>query len=206
MESSNPYLPLVPSLTDTWLSDLFDAEVKKVESLLRNLNSELKLTPQDFKPFVENKIGKEIINHNNSPLIIPFPKALVLPKRVDISTTSVTEDLSFSAVEIKKSTNRMGFQQKEILIKVYLELEETQRDKVKSTPTQWLGNGSISDSDRANWSKSLRKLINRGLIVKSFADDNLLSKSNPGNSITYVSLTPLGAAAAKWLINNGHVE
>jgi len=199
--ANNQHSPLVPSLplvdlTDTWLSDLFAESVKKTESLLRSLNTELKLTPQDFKPFVENKIGKEIIHHNNSPLIIPFPKALILPKRVDISTKSVTE------AEIKKSTRRMGFQQKVILIKVYLELEETQRDKVKSTPTQWLGNGSISDSDRSSWSKSLDKLIKRGLIVKSFDDDNLLSKSNTGNSNSYVSLTPLGAAAAKWLINN----
>ena len=193
MESNNQHSPLVPSLpmvdvTDTWLSDLFDAEVKKVESLLKTLNTELKLTPQDFKPFVENK--------NNSPLIIPFPKALVLPNRVDISTKSVTE------AEIKKSTRRMGFQQKLILIKVYLELEEAKTDKVRVALTQWLGNGSNSNSDRASRSDSLGKLIDRGLIVKSFDDDNLLSKSNTGNSNSYVSLTPLGAAAAKWLINN----
>jgi hypothetical protein len=90
MESNNQHPPLVPSLpmidlTATWLSDLLAESEKKTESLLRSLNTELKLTPQDFKPFVENKIGKEIIHHNNSPLIISFPKALVLPKRVELN-------------------------------------------------------------------------------------------------------------------------
>jgi len=173
MHSNNQNTPLIPSLpmldlTDTWLSDLFAESVKKTESLLKSLNTELRLTPQDFKPFLENK--------NNSPLIIPFPKELVLPKRVDISTTSVADDLSFSEAEIKKGLNKMGFQQKLILIKVYLELEEAKTDKVRVALTQWLGNGSNSNSDRSSRSGSLGKLIKRGLIVKSFDDDNLLSK------------------------------
>jgi hypothetical protein len=97
----------------------------------------------------------------------------------------------------------MGFQQKAILIKVYLELEEAKTDKVRRTLTEWLGDGSKnSPSNHSSRSKSLDKLIKRDLIFKSFDDDNLLSKPNTGNSNSYVSLTPLGAAAAKWLINN----
>ena len=108
-----------------------------------------------------------------------------------------------SEQDIKRSLRKIGELQKLILVQVYSELEDKEQDRVRLSLSKWLGGDSISNSNRATWSKALRKLVEeRKLIIKTFTDRNSLSKVNTGNSIVYVSLTDLGYAAAKWLIKN----
>ncbi|ELR97395.1 hypothetical protein [Gloeocapsa sp. PCC 73106] len=178
------------------------SEVQKNKSSLSMLRTDLQLPKQvliaDMNSISE--IAREIIN----PRGFPFIKINISTKSEDTDNgdgIGIEQPISLEQ-EIKKSLNKIGIQQKLILLQVYGELEDKKTDKVRLSLSKWSGGKSISGSERATWSKALRKLIHRGLIIKSFNDRNLLSKPNTGNSISYISLTPLGYRAAKWLIKN----
>ncbi|PSB29063.1 hypothetical protein [Chlorogloea sp. CCALA 695] len=93
-----------------------------------------------------------------------------------------------------KSTARMGKLQTDILLRI---AQEEQEDKlVQWSPSKWFGTSETTDSQRSSWSKSLKKLEARGLvIIISAIDINKLSMSKQGARKTYVKLTQLGRKA-----------
>lgn len=90
-----------------------------------------------------------------------------------------------------KSTARMSELQTKILLRIAQEGKEG--EPVQWCPSKWFGTSETTDSDRSSWSRSLKKLEKRELvIIISATDTNNLSMCKQDARKTYVKLTQLG--------------
>lgn len=90
-----------------------------------------------------------------------------------------------------KSTTRMSELQTKILLRIAQ--EEQEHKLVQWCPSKWFGTSKTTDSDRASWSRSRKRLEKRGLvIITSPTNTNKLSINKQGARKTYVKLTQSG--------------
>jgi hypothetical protein len=148
---------------------------------------------------------KKYLNENNLDNLykyideIPAEQVLQLIQNPDALVSRFSTVKTEFELEVLVATRKMGCLQKKVLLKIYEEGSKGENLPVRWLPSKWFGNGAITSSDRANWSKALTKLKARELIEEQSKDNSGLSKVNRGNGFSYVRSTPLGLKTAKWL-------
>lgn len=97
--------------------------------------------------------------------------------------------------KVKEAASKLSKQQRTVLLKVHEETKQGQNKPVLWKPAQWFG--EQTDSERAALSRALKKLEERGLIVRKSSKQKGVPKRT-----AYVELTDTGHRAVKMLIGS----
>ncbi len=162
------------------------SNIFKVHLPLPNIELLQKEIADQLKPSLEGAIQLQADFANN-----PIFQQLVKQHKPNHSPSQTSSEEVSTEEKRYKSTARIGKLQTDILLRIAQ--EEQENKLVQWSPSKWFGTSETTDSQRSSWSKSLKKLEARGLVMiipQKHMDKLSVNKQKFGK--TYVRLTQLG--------------